>query len=266
MGNSVNVLTKIFASLFICLGIIGGAYFLGKGIRHVGKGIENVGTGLENKGRSKGSIVVKGSVKEQFTSDLIVLEGYYPVENDTSLELAFKESSRQKELLKEFLIGLGINRSEIVFPAADYSELERQLYNDTGKWIGSEPYFRIRQEFEIRSNQVDSVENASREISDILTAGIRINLYSPRYYYTKLADLKHELIKNATNDARIRAEIIAENSGGHLGKLENARMGVMQITGQNSNEDYSWGGSFNTADKEKEASITINLTYLTETD
>ena len=69
------------------------------------------------------------------------------------------------------------------------------------------------------------------------------------------------MIKKATEDAKERAEIIATQSGGELGALRDARMGVFQITGQYSDEDYSWGGSFNTADKDKTASITINLTY-----
>jgi hypothetical protein len=38
-------------------------------------------------------------------------------------------------------------------------------------------------------------------------------------------------------------------------------MGIFQITGQNSNEDYSWGGVYNTTSKEKTASITMKLTY-----
>ena len=87
------------------------------------------------------------------------------------------------------------------------------------------------------------VEKVSRKISDVLDKGIRINMYSPRYYYTKLADLKHEMIKKATEDAKERAEIIATQSGGELGALRDARMGVFQITGQYSDEDYSWGGS-----------------------
>ena len=65
----------------------------------------------------------------------------------------------------------------------------------------------------------------------------------------------------ATEDARIRAEKIAEFSGGKLGKLESARMGIFQITGQNSKESYSWGGTFNTSSREKTASITMKLTY-----
>ncbi|MEL6974922.1 MAG: SIMPL domain-containing protein, partial [Bacteroidota bacterium] len=37
--------------------------------------------------------------------------------------------------------------------------------------------------------------------------------------------------------------------------------GVFQITGQNSGEDYSWGGAYNTASKNKTASITMRLEY-----
>ena len=60
------------------------------------------------------------------------------------------------------------------------------------------------------------------------------------------------MISKATEDARLRAEKIAEFSGGKLGKIVSAKMGVFQITGQNSNEDYSWGGTFNTSSKEKQ--------------
>jgi hypothetical protein len=38
-------------------------------------------------------------------------------------------------------------------------------------------------------------------------------------------------------------------------------MGIFQITGQNSNEDYSWGGTYNTSSREKTASITMKLNY-----
>ncbi len=69
------------------------------------------------------------------------------------------------------------------------------------------------------------------------------------------------MISKATKDARIRAEKISEFSGGQLGELESAKMGIFQITGQNSKEDYSWGGTFNTSSREKTASITMKLVY-----
>ena len=101
----------------------------------------------------------------------------------------------------------------------------------------------------------------SREITELLNQGVELYSESPRYYYTKLADLKIEMISKATEDARLRAEKISEFSGGKLGKLESAKMGIFQITGQNSKEAYSWGGTFNTSSRKKTASITIKLDY-----
>ncbi|WP_342774044.1 SIMPL domain-containing protein [Muriicola soli] len=76
-----------------------------------------------------------------------------------------------------------------------------------------------------------------------------------------MADLKIEMIAQATEDARLRAEKIAQNAGGELGDLLSAKMGVFQITGQNSDEEYSWGGVYNTSEKKKTASITMRLDY-----
>jgi hypothetical protein len=38
-------------------------------------------------------------------------------------------------------------------------------------------------------------------------------------------------------------------------------MGVFQITGKTSSEEYSWGGVYNTSDRNKKASITVKLEF-----
>ena len=67
--------------------------------------------------------------------------------------------------------------------------------------------------------------------------------------------------KNLTGIFEQRAEKIADNAGSSLGNLKKATMGVIQITAPNSNEDYSYGRTYNTTSKDKEASITIKLEY-----
>ena len=91
--------------------------------------------------------------------------------------------------------------------------------------------------------------------------GIEFQSQEPRYYYTKLASLKLEMLASASKDAYNRAEQIAKNAGGGLGGLRNAQMGVFQITGQNSDEEYSYGGAYNTSSKNKKASITAKLEF-----
>ena len=69
------------------------------------------------------------------------------------------------------------------------------------------------------------------------------------------------MLADASQDGLIRAKTIAENGNGELGQLMNSSMGVFQIVGQNSTEDYSWGGAFNTSSKNKTATITVKLQY-----
>ena len=66
---------------------------------------------------------------------------------------------------------------------------------------------------------MDKIEKVSREITELLNQGVQFYSESPRYYYTKLADLKIQMISKATQDARLRAEKIAEFSGGHARKI-----------------------------------------------
>jgi hypothetical protein len=80
------------------------------------------------------------------------------------------------------------------------------------------------------------------------------------FHFTK-GQIKIEMISKATEDARIRAEKIAAYSNGELGALQSTKMGVFQITDQNSTENYSWGGTFNTSSRDKTASITMKLVY-----
>lgn len=105
------------------------------------------------------------------------------------------------------------------------------------------------------------MESISREVSELINLGIELDSYAPEYYYTKLAELKLRMIAEATQDAKARAEQIAENAGARLGDLKKSEMGVFQIIAQNSSEEYSWGGSFNTSSKNKTATITMKLIY-----
>ncbi len=235
------------AALIFSLAIVISAYLLGNAYM--------------NRNNVDGSISVTGLGNENFTSDLIVWGGSYQQESFNLTE-AYKALEDDKTIITEYLKSKGITTSELVFNAVNSSKNQKAKYSTEGKYIGEEFLgYALTQSLKIESNDVEKVDKISREITELLNKGIQFYSESPRYYYTKLADLKIEMISRATADAKQRAEMIANNSGGKLGKLISAKMGIFQITGQNSNEDYSWGGTYNTSSKKKTASITMKLTY-----
>jgi len=220
-----------------------------------------LGNAYVNRSKTKGNISVTGLGSKNFTSDLIVWGGSFSTESK-DLKTAFSKLKRDRKIIAAYFKSRGVNENDIVFDAINSSEDIKRNYTDDGKFKGEEFLgYILTQNLSIESKEVNKITKLSREITELLNKGIRFYSNQPRYYYTKLADLKIEMISKATEDAHIRAEKIAQNSGGILGALRSAKMGVFQITGQNSNEDYSWGGAFNTSSIKKTASITMKLTY-----
>lgn len=220
-----------------------------------------LGNAFKNRNNKDGAIAVTGLGKADFTSDLIVWEGSYSTLN-SNLKQAYSNLENDKKIITKYLNDNGVNVEEIVFNAVTTSEKKEQNYSENGRYMGDKFIgYLLSQSIKIESKNVPQIERISREITELLNKGVQFYSQPPRYYYTKLADLKIEMISKATEDARIRAENIAKNSGSKLGDLIDAKMGIFQITGQNSNENYSWGGTFNTSSKKKTASITMKLNY-----
>lgn len=207
-----------------------------------------------------GVISVTGSGSEDFTSDLIVWEGTF---SQTSMNLreAYENLNSDKETVRKYLVSKGISEENIVFNSVETMEKKEPRY-ENGNYVGETfQGYLLRQTVKIESADVPKVEQVAREITELLEKGVQFSSNQPRYYYTKLADLKIKMISAATEDARLRAEKIAENSGSELGDLRSADLGVFQIIGQNSGENFTWGGAYNTADKKKTASVTMRLEY-----
>ena len=233
--------------LIIGVAIIAAAWLLGRAYTY--------------KYRSQDTIVVTGLGETEFSSDLIVWSGQITFET-YDVSAGYTQLEKNKDQVLKFVKSHGLDSDDIVFKFVNVEKLYTSRYSDNGNYIGQ--YFagyRLSQEFLIESSEVDKVEAVSREISSLIAQGITIDTYSPDYYYTKLEDVKLSLIERASADAKARAEKIAENAGTALGKVASARMGVFQITGANSNEEFSAGGSFNTSSRHKKARITMRVEY-----
>lgn len=236
----MNVAGVIAAAVVICALILGGAY--------------------KYKYKEQHTIVVTGLGETEFVSDLIVWRGWIVADSKSITEgYAMLEESKNK--VEEFITGKGVEADDIVFMFVNNFKNTEAIYQD-GNYVGQRfTGYTLRQQFTVESTNVEAVENISREISALLAQGVQIESSQPDYYYTKLNDLKLELIEQSTADAKARATKIANEAGTKLKKLKSARMGVFQITGANTNEEFAAGGSFNTSSKNKKAQVTMRLEY-----
>ncbi|MFV8364701.1 SIMPL domain-containing protein [Flavobacterium sp. ZT3P35] len=216
---------------------------------------------FQNRNKSNDTISVTGSGKKDFISDLIVWNGSFSKKSAT-LKEAYAALDADREKIKNYLLGKGISTTEMVFSAVNFNKDFETTFNENGTtrqqiFTG----FTLTQSVNIQSKEVNKIEEISRQSSELINSGVEFYSSPPEYYYTKLAELKIQMIAEATKDASARAKSIAENADANLGSLKKSDMGVFQITGQNSSEDFSYGGSFNTQSKNKTANITVRLVY-----
>ncbi len=220
-----------------------------------------LGRAYTYKYRSQDTIVVTGLGETEFVSDLIVWAGSLTAESQ-SAAAGYAQLEANKQKVQKYLTEKGIPADAVVFGFVDVDKQYESVYSANGNWAGQRfTGYMLRQRFTVESTDVEKVEVVSREISSLIAQGVSIEAYAPDYYYTKLDDVKMGLIETASADARTRAEKIASNAGTKIGRVASARMGVFQITGANSNEEFSAGGSFNTSSRTKKARITMRIEY-----
>jgi len=169
-----------------------------------------------------------------------------------------------RTIITDYLQNKGIPKEQIIFSSVDINRDFESYYDANGKYLSRFVGYSLNQSVSIESNEIDKIEQLSREVTELINQGVELYSNSPQYYYTKLDSLKIDLIAKATQDGRKRAENIADEAKASLGSLTNASMGVFQIVGQNSGEDFSWGGTFNTRSRYKTANITVRLEFSAE--
>lgn len=242
--NKGIVIACIFGVCIMCT-----AVSLGWGLAHFRSGVEH-------------SISATGSSNMNFESDLIVWRGDFSARAETSEE-AYRQLKQDSDAVKKFLSENGITESDISFSAVNINHITRDIYDENGNYRGYEyDGYELSQSVTVSSTNLDEVEKVSTNISSLLASGIQFTSGAPEYYYTKIDDLKLELIEKATENSKQRVDIMASKAGARLGKLSNSTLGVFQITAMNTGASaYSYDGCLDTSSRMKTASITVKLTY-----
>ena len=222
------------------------------------------GNAFKYKSKSTETIIVTGLAEKDFVSDLIIWNGSYS-RKTFDLKSAYAAVKQDENTIRKYLKGKGIADNDMVFSSVVINKEFETKTDENGRQLGQTfSGYNLTQTVKVESTNVDKIDKIAREVTELIESGIEFNSSAPLFYNTKLSDVKMDLLARASADAKARAEAIAKNSGSSLGKLRKASMGVFQITGKNSNEDYSYGGAFNTSSRNKTGSITIKMEFAAE--
>lgn len=195
-------------------------------------------SGTWRKVRSENqTITVTGSAKMHMVSDLGILRGTLSATGLTASE-AYRALESQKPILTEYFRSKRFPVDKINFQTI--SNFPLYNYSQTGQQLDIRSY-TASQMIDIQSSDVELIKLISIEISGLVEKGVNFQVNPPEYYYTKVGDIKIEIQAAAAKDAMTRGQRIAKATGRELGTLKSARMGVLQITPENSNMTSDYG-------------------------
>lgn len=214
----------IIAGLFVGLGLTFLGLFIFKGITHF-KSTERV-------------VSVKGLAEKEVKANI----GIWPItfkEVSNDLSSLYKDMENKQKILISFLMDNGFSNEEI--STSQLLTVDRQA-NDYYNPSQVNYRYSSKSTVTVYTDKVDQVMEVMKKVDELGKKGIAIQPqdYDNRtqFLFTKLNEIKPEMVEEATAKGREVAIKFAKDSQSKLGKLRTARQGQFSISNRDSNTPY----------------------------
>jgi len=203
------------------------------------------------------TITVKGYAEKEIVSDWAQWEGNFKVKTiDLVTGCGKLEDDLEKVMV--YLRSEGVSKGNIV--VSSVSTTTQHKLDEEGRRTNEIDAYFLYQSVTVASSDTALIDRIARGSTVLIKQGVEFSSNHPEYLYTKLDELKIELLGQATKDARDRAEQLAVNSRGKVGRLRSASQGVFQITPRHSTE-VSSRGMYSTSTVEKKITAVVTIVY-----
>ena len=184
------------------------------------------------------TVTVKGLSEREYEADIVI----WPIqftEASNNLGELYGSIQRSTEKIRVFLEKNGISKEEITFSTPSITDKSAQQYGNQAK---AEFRYTAIQTVTVYSKNIQSVRNVMVTLSELGKQGIVFtggNYQSTtEYLFTRLNEVKPEMIEEATRKAREVAEKFASDSKSTLGKIRKASQGQFSINARDNNNPH----------------------------
>jgi hypothetical protein len=233
---------SIILGVFLVMAVAVGGYAF-----YLAKGLDN-------------TVSVTGSAERTVTSDIVKWNANFSRNvSESQVKEGYQQMKKDLDVINSYLKESGVAENQItVRPAYLNPMYDYDKFSGSSKMTG----YQIQQSIIIESvGEIKKITTLSQEAPAVLAGkGLLFSTQNLEYYYSKFADLKVEMLTDATKNATERARRIAESTGVKLGSLQSASMGVFQVTALNSQEvsDY---GFFDSSSIEKKVTAVVRAAF-----
>ena len=228
--------------LFIAAGLALGGYFVSQTMYNAKVALNTAqAKGLAERrvlaDRANWKIVLKSATKQK-----------------ADIPNLYEQAEQNQQTIVKLLKDNGFDDSEIELGVLKYNYYE---FRDDKQILVDQKHSLIGA-ISVETPKVKQVGKVRTVVNKLIAQGIDIDNREPIYRFTKLNDIKPEMLREATKNARIAANEFAENAGVKVGGIRNALQGRFIV--RDAGEGYG-----DTAKIEKDVRVVTTITfYLTD--
>lgn len=182
--------------------------------------------------RMERTVDVKGLSEREVPADIAIWPITFSMA-DNDLANLYNTIQDKNAKVAEFLKAQGFTEGEITISAPSVVDKLAREYDSS---YDSKFRYTASSTITVYSNQVDKARQSMIKVVDLGREGIAIagDSYSTQFIYSKLNDIKPEMIEEATKNARQAADKFAKDSESSLGKIKRANQGTFSIENRDS--------------------------------
>lgn len=236
MDNSRLIPATVIGSL-LALGLIGAGALVGQGVIHARAGDRTV--------------TVRGLSERNVKADLAVLPLRFTASGDVLSEVQTRIDG-DLALVRQFLTAQGYPADAVDLGRLEVADTRSREYAAQN----GGPRFILAQTVIVRTNDVARVQTTTRALNDLVRQGVVLqDFQGPSYVFTKLNDVRPQMIAEGTAAARTGAEQFTKDSGTPLGPIRQATQGSFEILPRDG------AGGDEAASIDKKVRVVTTITY-----
>ncbi|TVR16305.1 MAG: SIMPL domain-containing protein [Balneolaceae bacterium] len=184
------------------------------------------------------TITVRGLAEQEHMADVVIWPLQFTLASNNREEI-YSQLDENATIITSFLAENGINEDEISIDVPVVTDRQAQRWGGDGS---AQFRYVASQAITVYSNNVEHVRSVMRNVGDLGRRGVIISgddyQFRTEYMFTRLNDIKPEMIEAATIEARKVAEKFAEDSDSKLGKIKTASQGQFTISDRDNNNPH----------------------------
>ena len=200
------------------------------------------------------NITVTGSAYKIVTSDSAKLTVQVKTKAP-NLKDAYEKMKVQQPKVIDYLLSKGIDKKDIEIKTFGGYYNYKSLPGG-GTNMNEPVSYNGEQNIEFKSSDVNKIKEISTDIQNLTSSGLNIWVMQPEYHDSDLGKVKIDLLKEAALDAKQRAASMLSATGSKVGKVQQMKMGVFQITPPDSTMVSDYGYNDTTTIDKKVTAVT----------